>query len=303
MERTSSLSLFDGLKEKNSFYKGSSRLVNAMLVWSVPIILMLTWIYFSETGQLNKLFPKPQELVSTTLRFIKDGTLAANLEISIARAAGGLAIGGTVGFLLGMFTGLYHRADQVLNTPIQMIKSVPRLAILPLILVWFGIGETSKVVLIALSTFFPIYLNTFHGIRSIDRGLIEMGRVYGLSSWDMFRHIIFPGAVSSIMIGVRQSIGGTWLILIVAETVAAKSGIGFMATNAREYMMMDVIVLSMILYALLGSISDLAAVALTKRLLRWKHRRKRPKSAWKARKRPRKPKKRHFARPAASWTN
>lgn len=269
MERTSSLSLFDGLKEKISFYKGSSRLVNTMLVWSVPIILMLTWIYFSETGQLNKLFPKPQELVSTTLRFIKDGTLAANLEISIARAAGGLAIGGTVGFLLGMFTGLYHRADQVLNTPIQMIKSVPRLAILPLILVWFGIGETSKVVLIALSTFFPIYLNTFHGIRSIDRGLIEMGRVYGLSSWDMFRHIIFPGAVSSIMIGVRQSIGGTWLILIVAETVAAKSGIGFMATNAREYMMMDVIVLSMILYALLGSISDLAAVALTKRLLRW----------------------------------
>lgn len=269
MERTSSLSLFDGLKEKISFYKGSSRLVNAMLVWSVPVILMLTWIYFSETGQLNKLFPKPQELVSTTLRFIKDGTLAANLEISIARAAGGLAIGGTVGFLLGMFTGGYHRADQVLNTPIQMIKSVPRLAILPLILVWFGIGETSKVVLIALSTFFPIYLNTFHGIRSIDRGLIEMGRVYGLSSWDMFRHIIFPGAVSSIMIGVRQSIGGTWLILIVAETVAAKSGIGFMATNAREYMMMDVIVLSMILYALLGSISDLAAVALTKRLLRW----------------------------------
>lgn len=269
MERTSSLSLFDGLKEKISFYKGSSRLVNAMLVWSVPIILMLTWIYFSETGQRNKLFPKPQELVSTTLRFIEDGTLAANLEISIARAAGGLAIGGTVGFLLGMFTGLYHRADQVLNTPIQMIKSVPRLAILPLILVWFGIGETSKVVLIALSTFFPIYLNTFHGIRSIDRGLIEMGRVYGLSSWDMFRHIIFPGAVSSIMIGVRQSIGGTWLILIVAETVAAKSGIGFMATNAREYMMMDVIVLSMILYALLGSISDLAAVALTKRLLRW----------------------------------
>ena len=269
MERTSSLSLFDGLKEKISFYKGSSRLVNAMLVWSVPIILMLTWIYFSETGQLNKLFPKPQELVSTTLRFIKDGTLAANLEISIARAAGGLAIGGTVGFLLGMFTGLYHRADQVLNTPIQMIKSVPRLAILPLILVWFGIGETSKVVLIALSTFFPIYLNTFHGIRSIDRGLIEMGRGYGLSSWDMFRHIIFPAAVSSIMIGVRQSIGGTWLILIVAETVAAKSGIGFMATNAREYMMMDVIVLSMILYALLGSISDLAAVALTKRLLRW----------------------------------
>ena len=150
-----------------------------------------------------------------------------------------------------------------------MIKSVPRLAILPLILVWFGIGETSKVILIALSTFFPIYLNTFHGIRSIEGGLLEMGHIYGLSRWEMFRDVIFPGALPSVLIGFRQSLGGTWLILIVAETVAAKSGIGYMATNAREYMMMDVIVLSMIMYALLGSISDLLAVKLTKRLLRW----------------------------------
>ena len=242
---------------------------NWLLIWSVPLLLLILWTYFAETGQLNQLFPRPEELIRTTIRFIKDGTLAANLQISTIRAFGGLAIGGTVGFALGIATGLFHRADQVLNTPIQMIKSVPRLAILPLILVWFGIGETSKIVLIALSTFFPIYLNTFHGICSIDTGLLEMGQIYGLSRWEMFKDIIFPGAVSSIMIGFRQSLGGTWLILIVAETVAAKSGIGFMATNAREYMMMDVIVLSMIMYALLGSISDLLAVKLTRRLLRW----------------------------------
>lgn len=239
------------------------------IAWSVPLFLFAVWLYLSATNQLHQLFPKPDELVEATVRMVTDGTLAANLQISMLRAAAGLLAGGLSGFGMGVLTGLSPLADRILNTPVQMIKSVPRLALLPLILIWFGIGETAKVVLIALSTFFPVYLNTFHGIRSIDRGLIEMGKVYGFSSWEMFRHIIFPGAVSSIMIGVRQSVGTTWLILIVAETVAAQSGIGFMATNAREYMMMDVVVLSMILYALLGSVSDWLAVLATRRLLRW----------------------------------
>lgn len=240
-----------------------------LLIWSIPLMLLGVWFYLAATDNLNQLFPTPKQLLDTTVRFILDGTLAENMQISLFRALSGFVIGGGIGFILGLATGLFRIADKVLNTPVQMIRSVPRLAVLPLILVWFGIGETSKIVLITLSTFFPIYLNTYHGIRSIDKDLLEMGKVYGLSSWELFKNIIFPGATSSIMIGIRQSLGGMWLILIVAETIAAKSGIGYMATNAREYMMMDVIVLSMILYALLGSISDLLIESINRKLLRW----------------------------------
>ncbi|WP_196605671.1 ABC transporter permease subunit [Pectinatus haikarae] len=253
-------------KSREILLKGTG---NLLLIWSIPIILFLFWTWLSLTGYLNRLFPTPDELLRTTVRLIEDGTLALNLEVSLIRAFTGLAIGGSTGFILGILTGQFSLVNKILNTPIQMIKSVPRLAILPLVLIWFGIGETSKLILIALSTFFPIYLNTFHGIRSIDRDLLEMGKIYGLSSWEMFKNIIFPGAISSIMIGFRQSLGDTWLILIVAETIAAKSGIGYMATNAREYMMMDVIVLSMVIYALLGSLSDLIAVTATKKMMRW----------------------------------
>ena len=158
---------------------------------------------------------------------------------------------------------------KILITPIQMIRNVPHLAMLPLILIWFGIGEAAKIVLISLGTFFPVYLNTFHGIRYVDESLVEMGKTYGLTRLALFKDIIFPGSLPSIMIGIRQSLGRMWLTLIVAETVAAKSGIGFMATNAREFMLMDVIVLSLLIYALLGSLSDLAAGLVERKVLRW----------------------------------
>ncbi|MBP1763689.1 MAG: binding-protein-dependent transport system inner rane component [Firmicutes bacterium] len=239
------------------------------LSWSIPFIVLIFW-YAITLGQSSmSLFPPPGDVGIAVGRLIKDGTLAKNLEISSMRAIMGFVIGGLIGFLLGVVNGQFRLAEAILNTPIQMIRNVPHLAMMPLILIWFGIGETAKIVLISLGTFFPIYLNTFHGIRYVDKSLIEMGKTYGLTRFEVFKDIIFPGALSSIMIGVRQSLGRMWLTLIVAETVAAKSGIGFMATNAREFMLMDVIVLSLLIYAVLGSISDLAAGVIEKRVLRW----------------------------------
>uniref|UniRef100_A9U835 Predicted protein n=1 Tax=Physcomitrium patens TaxID=3218 RepID=A9U835_PHYPA len=146
-----------------------------------------------------------------------------------------------------------------------MIRNIPLFALLPLFIIWFGIGEEIKLALVSLGVFFPVYLNTFHGIRSVDPGLIEMGKVYRMSRRSLYAHIVLPGALPSILVGVRYALGITWLVLIVAETVAADAGIGYMAMNAREFFQLDVIVLSIVIYALLGKLSDSLAKRLEKR--------------------------------------
>lgn len=143
------------------------------------------------------------------------------------------------------------------------------LALIPLVILWFGIDESAKIFLVALGTLFPIYINTWHGIRNIDRGLVEMARSYGLSGIPLFIHVILPDALPSIMVGVRFALGLMWLTLIVAETISANSGIGYLAMNAREFLQTDVVVVAIILYALLGKLADVSAQLLERLWLRW----------------------------------
>jgi sulfonate transport system permease protein len=150
-----------------------------------------------------------------------------------------------------------------------MIRNIPPLSLIPLVILWFGIDETAKLFLVSLGVFFPVYINTFHGIRSVDKGLIEMGRAYGLSGWPLYREVILPGALPSILVGVRFSLGFMWVILIVAETISAQSGIGYMTMNAREFLQTDVVLVGILLYALLGKLADLLAIGLERRWLRW----------------------------------
>lgn len=159
--------------------------------------------------------------------------------------------------------------ERLLDTSIQMLRNVPHLALIPLVILWFGIDETAKIFLVALGTLFPIYINTWHGIRNIDRGLVEMARSYGLSGFSLFLHVILPGALPSIMVGVRFALGLMWLTLIVAETISANSGIGYLAMNAREFLQTDIVVVAIILYALLGKLADVSAQLLERVWLRW----------------------------------
>jgi sulfonate transport system permease protein len=185
------------------------------------------------------------------------------------RAATGFAIGGGLGLFFGVAAGVSRLAEDLFDGTLQMLRMVPHLALIPLVIVWFGIDESAKVFLVSLGVFFPIYYNTYHGIRTIEPGLLEMARVQGLSGFSLFREVILPGALPSILVGVRYALGIMWLTLIVAETIAGNSGIGFMTMNAREFMQTDVVLLGILVYAALGALIDVAARAVERGALAW----------------------------------
>ena len=241
-----------------------------LLPWLVPVALIALWQASSQLGWLSsRVLPAPVDVVLAAWALTASGELWAHVQVSAGRALTGLAIGGGLGLLLGLLTGSVRVAETLLDTSIQMVRNIPALALIPLVILWFGIDETAKLFLIAVSVFFPIYLNTFHGIRSVDPGLIEMGRTYGLNRWQLYRQIILPGALSSILVGLRFSLGLMWVILIVAETISAQAGIGYLTMNAREFLQTDIVLVGILLYALLGKLADLFAKALERWWLRW----------------------------------
>ncbi len=241
-----------------------------LVPWLLPVALLVLWQAFSAQGWLStRVLPAPLEVVKAAWTLTLSGELWTHVQISAWRALTGLAIGGGLGLLLGLLTGSFHWADTLLDSTIQMVRNIPALALIPLVILWFGIDESAKLFLIAVSVFFPIYLNTSHGIRNVDPGLIEMARTYGLNRWQLYREVILPGALSSILVGLRFSLGLMWVILIVAETISAQAGIGYLTMNAREFLQTDVVLVGILLYALLGKLADVFAKGLEGYWLRW----------------------------------
>lgn len=237
----------------------------------IPLLVLIIWYTATELAWVDtKLFPSPVAVLTAFFKLTLSGELLAHTWASSQRALTGLVIGVAIGMFFGLLNGLYPIAEKLLDSTLQMIRNIPHLALIPVVIIWFGIGEEGKIFLVVVGVFFPVYVNAFYGIRSIDKGLIEMAKVYGLKGWTLFKKVVLPGALPATLVGVRQSLGIMWLTLIVSETVAVDSGIGYMAMNARDFMQMDVIILSIIIYAALGKLSDLIAKAFEKRLLRWR---------------------------------
>ncbi|MFA0999107.1 MULTISPECIES: aliphatic sulfonate ABC transporter permease SsuC [Pseudomonas syringae group] len=248
----------------------SQRIVHRLAPWALPVLLLAIWQLSVSAGWLStRILPAPSAVIEAGITLVASGEIWTHLAISGWRAGIGFAIGGGIGLLLGFITGLSKWGERLLDSSVQMIRNVPHLALIPLVILWFGIDETAKIFLVALGTLFPIYLNTYHGIRNIDPALVEMSRSYGLSGFSLFRHVILPGAMPSILVGVRFALGFMWLTLIVAETISASSGIGYLAMNAREFLQTDIVVLAIVLYAVLGKLADLAARGLERVCLRW----------------------------------
>ncbi|MEW5287833.1 aliphatic sulfonate ABC transporter permease SsuC [Erwinia papayae] len=247
-----------------------NRFAQPFLPWILPVVLVAFWQTASSIGWLStRILPSPEAVVVTFWKLSASGELWQHLAISSWRAVVGFTIGGSAGLLLGLITGMSRIGERLLDTSVQMLRNIPHLALIPLVILWFGIDESAKIFLVALGTLFPIYLNTYHGIRNVDRGLVEMARSYGLSGWSLFLQVVLPGALPSIMVGVRFALGLMWLTLIVAETISANAGIGYLAMNAREFLQTDVVVVAIILYALLGKLADVSAQLLERVWLRW----------------------------------
>jgi sulfonate transport system permease protein len=244
--------------------------LDSLTQWLMPLAVIVVWQVAVSSGWLStRILPAPSDVVEAGVRLARSGELARNMWVSFWRAAVGFAIGGGIGFAFGLANGLSKRCDSIFDSTLQMVRNIPHLALIPLVILWFGIDETAKIFLVALGVFFPIYINTQHGIRSVDPQLIEMGRTYGMTSTELFWRVLLPGALPSIFVGVRFGLGIMWLTLIVAETIAASSGIGYMAMQAREFLLLDVVVLSIVIYALLGKAADTVARLLERMCLSW----------------------------------
>ena len=236
-----------------------------------PLLLLAAWQAASSTGLVSaQTLASPLQILITARDLFNDGTLTHNLAVSLVRAGIGLGLAIVIGVSLALAAGLSRIGEDLVDAPLQMLRTIPVLALVPMFILWFGIGEAPKILLVTLGATFPIYLNLFKGIRAIDPKLIEAARTLGLTHGETVRHVILPGALPDLLVGLRFSVGISWLMLVVAEQVNANSGIGHMMMDAEDFLRTDIILVGMLVYAVFGLASDQGVRLLERRLLAWR---------------------------------
>jgi sulfonate transport system permease protein len=236
-----------------------------------PLALIAIWQVGASTGLIPpRILSGPVQILDTFGDLVASGELGEHLAVSLGRVVKGIAIGGTAGAVLALLAGVSRTGEIIVDAPVQMLRTLPFLALVPLLILWFGIGETPKVALVSLAVAFPVYMTLFAGIRGVDVKLIEMARVQRLSRLRQIRHVILPGALPDALVGLRFALAVSWLSLVAAEQVNATAGIGYMMMQAREFMRTDVIVVGLLVYAILGLATDIIVRMLEHHLLAWR---------------------------------
>ncbi|AYA24586.1 MULTISPECIES: ABC transporter permease [Rhodococcus] len=236
-----------------------------------PVLLLVVWIITSATGVLDpKTLSAPWTVVTTAWDLIGDGRLQSNLWTSVQRALIGGVIGVVLGLVLALAAGLSRIGEALIDGPVQIKRSIPTLALMPLAILWFGIGEEMKILLIALSVFVPVYINTYSALRGIDARYVELAETLDLSRAQFVRRIALPGALPGFFTGLRLAVTISWLALVVVEQVNASSGIGYLMYQARNYGMTEIIIVGLVVYAILGFGSDLLVRAAERKALAWR---------------------------------
>jgi sulfonate transport system permease protein len=236
-----------------------------------PLALLILWQVGCSTGFISpRTLAAPSQVIASFVQLTADGALQHHLLVSLGRVAKGMSLALVIGGTLALISGLSRAGEYAIDAPMQMLRTLPVLALIPFFIIWFGIGEVPKVALVAVAAVFPIYLTFYAGIRGADPKLVEVAKIIGLSRGALIRHVILPGALPTALVGVRYSLGVSWLILVAAEQVNATSGIGFLMNDARDFMRMDILVVGLLIYAVLGLIVDVLVRWLERRLLAWR---------------------------------
>ncbi|MGW3583577.1 ABC transporter permease [Streptomyces rubiginosohelvolus] len=236
-----------------------------------PLLLLVLWQVFSATGVLDPdVLASPGTIARAGADLMADGTLPAAMGVSLQRVVVGLLLGGVIGTSLALVSGLSRLGEDLVDATVQMLRTVPWVGLIPLFIIWLGIGEAPKVALIALGVAFHLYLNVYAGIRGVDAQLIEAGTSLGLGRWGLVRHVVLPGALPGAMTGLRYSLATAWLALVFGESINADAGIGFLMNQAREFFRTDVIVVCLVVYAFLGLTADVIVRILERLLLQWR---------------------------------
>lgn len=258
--------------EKNSVKKVRKLNIKVLVrAITIPVIILIIWQLAGVFGLVTKtVLPTPLDIFLAFQELIKTGELFGHLSISVFRAAAGFFIGGGLGVILGTIVGFSTRSEQYLDPSVQMLRTVPHLAVAPLFVLWFGFGETSKVLLIADGAFFPLYVNAFLGIRGVDSKLFDVARVLEFNKRKLITKLILPAALPNLLLGARLSLGVEWVSLVVAELMGSTEGIGYMIMDARQFSNTDIVFVGIIIFAFVGKFSDSLVRLLEVKFLRWR---------------------------------
>lgn len=237
----------------------------------LPAVILSVWQWAGEMGLVSEtMLPTPVQILLAFVELVASGELFTHLEISVMRAATGFLLGGAVGLLAGLAVGFSHRVEHTLDPSVQMLRTIPHLAVTPLFILWFGFGEFSKVLLIAKGAFFPLYVNTFLGIRNVDSKLFDVARVLQFSRFKQITQLILPAALPNILLGVRLSLGAAWLGLVVAELMGSSEGVGYLIMDARQFSQTAIVFVGIAIFAFVGKATDSLVRFFEKRWLKWR---------------------------------
>jgi sulfonate transport system permease protein len=242
------------------------------VIWylALPVLIIILWKAADIKGYIvSYTMPPPEDIVSTAVEFLKDKTLLEHIKASFIRVIEGFAIALVLALVLGVAIGLSRRFERFIDSSLQILKPIPPIAWIPLAILWFGIGEASKIYIIAVGAFFPILVNTVEGIKNIDNRYLELARVYEVQKERIIFQVILPGALPFIMVGVRLGLGMGWICVVAAELIAANSGIGYMLMDGRSLSRPDIVILGMIVIGVIGKFMDDILRFISKRIIKW----------------------------------